>query len=96
MFVLEKHDRPARSSDIVFQSMPPDTILLNLKSGYYFSTNRLGAGVWERCDGKTTVAAMIEDLHRQYDVELERLTEDVEAFLRQMIDEGLLYVEGRE
>ncbi|HZG75937.1 MAG TPA: PqqD family protein [Paenibacillus sp.] len=95
MFLLEKHYRPARSSDIVFQSMPPDTILLNLKTGYYFSTNRLGADVWERCDGNTTVAAMIEDLHRRYDVELERLTEDVESFLRQMIDEELLYVEGR-
>jgi hypothetical protein len=92
MITINKQHQPFRSNDIVFQSMPPDTVLLNLETGYYFSTNRLGAEVWNRCDGETTVAAIIESLHQQFDVSLEQLTDDVENFIALMVKEELLKV----
>jgi len=96
MPAIQQHHKPSRSKDIVFQSMPPDTILLNLSTGYYFSTNRLGAEVWQRCDGDTETTAIIAALHDLFDVDLDTLTADVEAFLQQLLDEGLLHVEAKE
>jgi len=84
--------KPLKSDDIVFQSMPPDTVLLNLETGFYFSTNRLGAAVWEHCDGESDISSIIQKLHLQFDVSLEQLTEDVHAFIHQLLSEGLLKV----
>ena len=86
--------KPRRSDDIVFQSMPPDTILLHLETGFYYSTNRLGAEVWQQCDGDTEVSKIVESLYQTFDASREQLTEDVLGFVRQMADEGLLKVGG--
>lgn len=84
---------PVRSPDITFQAMPPETVLLNLETGYYYSTNKLGGDVWARCDGNTTVDAIIRALHPRYDVALEELERDVIAFVGQLTEEGLLLVQ---
>lgn len=81
---------PERSPDIAFQSMPPETILLNLANGYYYSTNELGGEVWQRCDGETTVEGIIRNLLPKYDVDLATLSEDVAEFIRQLAEDGLL------
>lgn len=85
--------QPQRSNDIVFQSMPPDTVLLNLETGYYYSTNPLGTEIWQRCDGTTAISNILSDLHQQFDVSLEQLTQDVLNFIEQMVHEGLLKVD---
>lgn len=82
--------KPLRSEEIVFQSMPPDLILLNLETGYYYSTNTLGAEVWQRCDGSTNVQQIIDELNQQFEVGLDQLTDDVVAFINQLINEQLL------
>jgi len=86
------HDKPVRAEDIAFQSMPPDTILLNLRTGYYFSTNPLGAEIWRRCDGEHTVGAIVDELFELYDVDRGRLAADVDEFLGRLLEEGLIHV----
>jgi len=92
--MLTQGMKPRCSNDVVFQTMPPDTVLLHLATGYYYSTNRIGAEVWQRCDGKTDIAHLIDGLSKKFDVDRARLTEDIETFLEQMISEGLLLVDG--
>ena len=94
MAAISLQSKPRRSRDITFQSMPPDTILLNLESGYYYSTNKLGTETWQRCDGETTISAMIAELHPHYEVSLEQLSADILGFIEEMVAEGLLLVEA--
>lgn len=84
---------PVKSPDITFQAMPPETVLLNLETGYYYSTNELGSAVWSLCDGATTVEAIIRALNPRYDVAPEQLERDVLAFIRELAEEGLLLVQ---
>ena len=83
---------PVRAEDIAFQSMPPDTIILNLRTGYYFSTNTLGAEIWKRCDGERNVGAIVDELYELYEVDRERLAADVGEFLAKLREEGLIHV----
>lgn len=92
MTAITLQDKPRHSQDTTFQSMPPDTVLLNLTTGYYYSANSLGAAVWHKCDGNTKIEQLLEDLHRQYDVGMDTLSQDVMQFVEEMVREGLLVV----
>lgn len=85
--------KPRQAQDIVFQSMSPETILLNLETGYYYSTNVLGAEIWQKCDGTTDIQAILNHLYQTFDVQHEELTKDTLDFIVEMIDEGLLQVD---
>lgn len=86
--------KPQRASDVVFRSVSRDTVLLDLESGYYFSLNPLGSEIWQRCDGQTEVAKLVEDLYAQYAASREQLEADVVGFIEQMLSEGLLRVDA--
>ena len=93
MTAIRIQAKPQRSSDITFQSMPPETILLNLENGYYYSTNSLGSAVWQKCDGNTSIEDLISDLQPQYEISLEVLRHDVMEFIEEMVAENLLKVD---
>jgi len=86
--------RPRKAQDIMFQSMPPDTILLNLNNGYYYSTNPVGAAVWERCDGTRSVGEIADALSALFDAPKEDIERDVLQFVRDMSEEKLLVIDG--
>ena len=87
--------RPRRAQDVMFQSMPPDTILLNLNNGYYYSTNPIGAAVWERCDGQRSIADIVTELRSISDAP-DDIEQDVVQFVRQMAEEKLLVIDAAE
>jgi pyrroloquinoline quinone biosynthesis protein D len=42
------------------------------------------------CDGERSVAAIVEELGREYDAEPEAMTADVLAFLQDLADKGMI------
>ena len=83
--------RPQKTKEVVSQSMPPDTILLNLDNGYYYSTNQIGAAIWENCEGKLTIKEMIDDISQRCDVPAEQIEKDILHVIRDMESEGLIH-----
>ncbi|EXX87516.1 hypothetical protein BG53_01860 [Paenibacillus darwinianus] len=83
---------PAKAAAVRSQSMPPDMILLNLNSGYYYSTNPVGAAVWACCDGLQSVRAIISEVAAAFGVPAEEVQGDILDFLTDMAGEGLLRV----
>lgn len=90
---LSLNHRPVKLKDIVHQTMPPDTILLNLHNGYYYSTNNIGAAVWDRCNGSNTISRIIEEISQDCGKSAEEVRNDIMGFLRDMINERLVTVE---
>jgi GeoRSP system PqqD family protein len=60
-----------------------------LHSGKIISLNVLGTEIWKLCDGRT-VDDIVSELHKSFDVEADVLKEDVNTFLNQMKEEGLI------
>ena len=60
-----------------------------LHSGKMHSLNILGTEIWKLCDGKT-VEDIIAELMESFDVEEDVLREDVNEFLKNMKEEGLI------
>ena len=61
-----------------------------LYSGKMHSLNVLGTEIWKLCDGKT-VDDIVSKLLENFDVEEDVLREDVNEFLKNMKEEGLIH-----
>ena len=82
----------AVSGDVLFQEVSGETVLLDLNSESYFGLDEVGTRVWQLLSGGNSVAAMLDVLLNEYDVEREQLEMDVEELLNSLIEAGLITV----
>ena len=92
-------DRPAltpativrRSDNQVSCRVDDETVLMHIETGEYFGYDAIGTRVWSLLEKPIDVSALCERLVAEHeDVDLDRCTEDVLAFLTELIGEGLL------
>jgi len=69
-----------------------EAIIMNLTTGMYFSADKVGASVWELIEKGGSVNSITDWLTKRYDVDTDRVREDLERLTKQMLDEGLIVV----
>lgn len=67
-----------------------EAIMINLTSGVYYSTDGVGARVWELAAAGATVAETAALIAREYDVPAAQASADTEKLVNQFIEEKLL------
>ena len=82
------------SSDVLFQEVSGEVVLLDLASERYFGLDALGTRVWQHIDQGTQWDDALEQIMEEYDVSREQLEMDVEALLAQLLQAGLLTLES--
>jgi hypothetical protein len=82
--VLRKSDRSA------WQSFDAELVLLDLPTRTLFGLNSVGGTVWERIDGKSTLAEIASDIASQFEQPNERVLADVVHFAGELLDRGCL------
>jgi len=79
--------------DVVFTDLDDGSaVLLHLESKYYYSLNDTGSFLWklmEQNEG-TTEEEMIKELCDTFDVDEDKAKEDVEDFIHNLSEEGLI------
>jgi hypothetical protein len=85
------HESRLRHRDrVLIQQAAGTLVLLDLEGGQYYALDEVSARVWELCDGKHGIGAIVEVIGDEYDAPVETIREDVLAFLQEMLDENLL------
>ena len=67
-------------------------IMLNVRTGSYFTLNRIGSEIWQMLAEPRRVSEIFDALSRLHDVEQITMSRDVVAFLEAMINHRLLRV----
>ena len=75
---------------VLAKSTGDSLVLLDIDSGKYFSSNDVGARVWELTDGARSVSAIIGAVAAEYDVEFDVIQADVMELVDEMARESLL------
>lgn len=65
-------------------------VVLNLRTGDYYTLNPVGLRIWEMIDGKRRAEAMAQAITKEYRVEGKRALQDTRVFLQSLGREGLL------
>jgi hypothetical protein len=77
-------------TDVLWNEVEGELILLNLATEKYFGLDTTGAAVWAAVIGSPTIEDACRELLATYDVEPERLRTDLQDLLREMTRHGLL------
>lgn len=67
-----------------------EVVLLDLKRGVYLGLDEVGTRVWQLLGENNNVEVIIERLHEEYGVPLERIRTDVFRFVQELLDRGVL------
>ncbi|MBP8273914.1 MAG: PqqD family protein [Acidobacteria bacterium] len=99
-------DRPAtishdtvveRVEGLLSAAVGTDVVVLHLEKNAYFDANAVGAEIWRELEQPRTVGSLVALLVAKYDVGAEDCRADVEKYLTQCLDAGLVrVVEGRK
>jgi hypothetical protein len=77
----------------VSSELAGDTVILDLKSGQYYSLNEVGTRVWNLIQKPRTVQEIHQIILDEYDVESEQCSSDLFSMLEELNAIGLIEVQ---
>lgn len=81
-------------SQQVSSDLAGETVLLSLDTARYFGLPGVGSRIWELLRAPVRVSDICAAITGEYDVSAERCEADTIHFLRQLLEKGLIEVQG--
>jgi coenzyme PQQ synthesis protein D (PqqD) len=79
-----------RDADLHWREIDGEVIALEARGSTYLAANGAGTVLWRTLVGGATRDQLIDELVATYDIDRGRAAADVDVFLRQLADQGLL------
>lgn len=86
---------PQPNPNVQGTTLEGETVLLDLNSGRYYTLNRVGTAIWERCTGTDSLQDIHEALCKRFEASSERIADDLLALVTHLGHEGLLTLRSR-
>ncbi|MDH3316860.1 MAG: PqqD family protein [Gammaproteobacteria bacterium] len=83
--------RPA--SSVLVRELEGEAVLLNLDTESYYGLDEIGARMWSAVNASDSVEAACQMLVAEYQVDAERLREDLQALIEEWIEHGLARID---
>lgn len=78
----------------VFTDIPGETVILDTRSGSYFSLDDVGSFVWRHLQTPTTLRALLVQVTQDYDVDAAVCERDLRALLTDLQAAELITIGG--
>lgn len=79
-----------KAQDVLLQDLNGEAVLLNLKNGQYYGLDENSFHMYQVLISSQSTNAAYEELLRGYDIDSEQLKTDLEKFLYDLIENGLV------
>ena len=79
-----------RSSEVLFQEVGGEAVLLDLASEQYFGLDPVGTRIWDLLDGDTSLDRVHTTLCAEYDADAQRIRDDLLTLASALLDAGLV------
>jgi hypothetical protein len=86
--------RAVIAPDVLIQETLGELVLLNIQNGQYFGLNSVGTQMWAALTTASSLRAACDTLRDEYEVDDQRLEEDVRKLVKELTESGLLEVRG--
>jgi hypothetical protein len=81
---------PEKSARVVSRVVGDEVIVVNFDNSQFYSLDAVGTFIWERCDGRHTIADIAQQIVIEYEVSLEQAAQDCQEFIEDLQKQGLL------
>jgi Coenzyme PQQ synthesis protein D (PqqD) len=82
------------SDSVAAREIEGELVLLDLEGGRFFVSRGTGPRVWEMLSSGKTIDEVVQEIAGRYGIDRDRVRADVEEFVRQLREKGML-VEDR-
>ena len=89
-YAVELATRIRAAREVMGAELGSEISLLNIKSGTYFTLNRVGAYVWRQIQEEKSLAEIKRQLLSEFDVEAERCESDLKRLIGELESAGLI------
>ncbi|MBI4588184.1 MAG: PqqD family protein [Candidatus Rokubacteria bacterium] len=80
------------TDDVLFRDLQGEMVLLNLKTGFYFGLDPMGARIWQLIREHQDVRKVLDLLLGEYEVTDARCERDLLGFVALLSEKGLIEV----
>jgi len=80
--------------DVLMRELGGESVLLNLNRECYFGLDEVGTRMWTALTASESIQAAYERLLDEYEVDGERLRQDLSALIEKLMEQGLVEVHG--
>ena len=87
---LGKDQKAELSSEVLFQEIRGESVLLDLSSENYFGLDAVGTRVWQLLAEGVEVGGVLEVLKAEYDADAGTLESDLQRLLGELAEAGLI------
>lgn len=88
--------RVSVTGDVVCRDLEGEAVLLNLRTGVYFSLDPIGTRIWHLLEGRPRLREVLAALVTEYEVTDARGAADLVRLVAEMEKRGLVDVAARE
>jgi len=81
-------------ADVLVQELQGESVLLNVQNGRYFGLDEVGTRMWAALTTAESLQAARDALLAEYDVDAERLEQDLRGLVEKLVEHGLVEVRG--
>jgi hypothetical protein len=79
-----------RARDVRFRRIEKETVVIRQEAAEALVLNEVGGRLLELLDGEATVEHLLERLLEEYEVSPEDLAQDVEVYLKELLEAGIV------
>ncbi len=79
-----------RHPDVIGAEAGEDVVMVSIANGKYYAVADVAKEIWRSIQQPITVAALVEELMKKYNVSREECERDTVSFLRHLLSEHLL------
>ena len=84
------------SPNVIHETIEGEVILIDLKTGTYYSLRGVGAAIWQGIVAEARSEEIAADLRRRYDATDEQAAEAVRTLIHELEGEGLIRTESAD
>jgi len=90
---LNKDSILQRAENVTFEVVADEAILIDIRTGTYFSLNEVGTVFWEMLDGEQTIEQHAATIAAKYEVETSMVVADLLELAHEMAKDNLLVIQ---
>ena len=79
-----------RNPEMIHANMGEELVIMSLTNGKYYGINDVGSAIWKLLENSLTIDQLIYKLSDIYGISAEQCQKDIEVFLINMEDQGII------
>lgn len=92
--MIDFTQRVSVPDDTLMRELEGESVLLNLANEKYYGLNKVGTRMWNALEKSASIQAAYDQLKTEYDVDPQRLREDLEKLIEQLQAQGLISIKN--